>query len=267
MQALVTGHAGYIGGVLAAQLADAGHDVVGFDTDEDPVDDIRDVDRLRTVFADHEFDVVYHLAADADVWSDDWQPLVEHNVQGTVNVAGVAREHDVPVVFSSSIAASDQVNRYGRSKHLAEQALVEFDGVTTVRFPNVIGGPAPRGQAQSMIEQALDGEIEVWGGGEIVRPYVDVGDLCAFLRDLGSGPFDVATPAAVSSYSATNADAGERIQRIVAEETGSEPDLSVIERTPPSPIELVADDLCLRDPTPLDASLRTQILAAMDATP
>jgi len=263
MNALVTGHAGYIGGVLADQLADAGHTVVGFDNAADDTDDIRDVDRLRTVFADHDLDVVYHLAADADVWSDDWQPLVANNVQGTVNVASVAREHDVPVVFSSSIAAADQVNRYGHSKHLAEGAVSEFDGVTTVRFPNVIGGPAPRGQAQSMVEQALAGEIEVWGNGDIVRPYVDVGDLAAFLRDLGRGSFDVATPAAVSSYSFTNETVGEHIQAIVAEETGEEPALSVIDRTPPSPMELVAEDLAVRDPTPLRESLRSQILAAM----
>jgi len=265
MHALVTGHAGYIGGVLADQLVDAGHDVVGFDNDDDPADDIRDVDRLRTVFADHDFDVVYHLAADADVWSDDWQYLVENNVQGTVNVAGVAREHDVPVVFSSSISATDQSNRYGHSKHLAEGAVSEYDGVTTIRFPNVIGGPAPRGQAQAMIEQAIDGEIEVWGNGEIVRPYVDVNDLCTVLRDLGSGTFDVSSPAAVSSYSATNETVGERIQTIVAAETGSEPALSVIDRTPPSPMEYAVDDLAIRDPTSLDESLRSQVLAAVDA--
>jgi len=264
MNALVTGHAGYIGGVLADQLSDAGHEVVGFDNAADEADDIRDIDRLETVFAEHEFDIVYHLAADADVWSDDWQYLVENNVQGTVNVVDVARAHDVPVVFASSISAMDQSNRYGHSKHLAEGAVSEYDGVTTVRFPNVIGGDAPRGQAQAMIEQAVEGEIEVWGDGEIVRPYVDVGDLCTVLRDVGSGSFDVSGPAAISSYSATNEDVGERIQRIVAEETDTEPSLSVIEKTPPSPMEYVVDDLAVRDPTALDESLRSQIRAAMD---
>lgn len=264
MKVLVTGHAGYIGGVLADHLADDGHEVVGFDNAADPDDDIRDLDRLQAVFAEHDFDVVYHIAADADVWTDDWRYLVENNVMGTVNVVDAADEAGVPVVFSSSIAAADQVNRYGHSKHLAERAISEYDGVTTVRFPNVIGGAAPRGQAQSMIEQALDGEIEVWGNGDIVRPYVDVGDLATFLSDLGRGSFDVATPAAVSSYAATNEDVGERIQRIVAAETGAEPALSIIDRTPPSPMELAAEDVCLRDPTPLDESLRSQVRAAME---
>lgn len=264
MHALVTGHAGYIGGVLADQLSGAGHEVVGFDNAADPADDIRDQSRLETLFDTHEFDVVYHLAADADVWTDDWHHLVENNVMGTANVVDAARERDVPVVFASSIAAADQVNRYGHSKHLAEGAVSEFDGVTTIRFPNVVGGPAPRGQAQAMIEQGLDGEIEVWGSGEIVRPYVDVGDLCAFLRELGVGSFAVATPAAVSSYTYTNAEVGEAIQSVVAEETGTEPDLSVVDRTPPSPMELSAEDVTLRDPTPIEESLRSQIRAAME---
>lgn len=264
MNALVTGHAGYIGGVLAAQLSGAGHDVVGFDNAADPDDDIRDADRVETLFETNDFDVVYHLAADADVWTDDWRHLVENNVMGTANVVGVAREHDVPVVFASSIAAADQVNRYGHSKHLAEGAVSEYAGVTTIRFPNVVGGPAPRGQAQDMIEQGLDGEIEVWGEGEIVRPYVDVGDLCAFLRELGSGSFAVETPAAVSSDTFRNETVGERIQSIVAEETGTEPELSIVDRSPPSPMELSAEDVTLRDPTPIEDSLRSQIRAAME---
>ncbi|WP_372480021.1 NAD-dependent epimerase/dehydratase family protein [Halomicrobium sp. HM KBTZ05] len=264
MNALVTGHAGYIGGVLTEQLSAAGHEVVGFDNAADPADDIRDADRVEALFETEEFDVVYHLAADADVWTDDWRHLVENNVMGTATVVGVARERDVPVVFASSIAAADQVNRYGHSKHLAEGAVSEYDGVTTVRFPNVVGGPAPRGQAQDMIEQALDGEIEVWGDGEIVRPYVDVGDLCAFLRELGTGSFAVQSPAAVSSYTFTNAAVGESIQSIVAEETGTEPALSIVDRTPPSPMELSADDIRLREPTPIEASLRSQIRAAME---
>ncbi|PSP88591.1 NAD(P)-dependent oxidoreductase [Halobacteriales archaeon QS_4_66_20] len=264
MQVLLTGHAGYIGGVLADQLAAAGHDVVGFDHSADPAQDIRDADRVRSLFSDHEFDLVYHLAAEADVWVDDWQYLFENNVAGTVNVVAAARDAGVPVVFGSSVAATGEFNRYGRSKDLAEQAVSEYEQVTTVRFPNVVGLDAPRGQAQDMIEEGLAGEIEVWGNGEIRRSYVDVADLCSTLIELGTGSLTVETPTPISGRTTTNRELGELIQAVVEAETGSEPDLSLVDRSPPSPQSLTARGLRLQDPTPLKESIRSQVRATRD---
>jgi len=265
MNALVTGQAGYIGGVLADHLAAAGHDVVGFDSAADPADDIRNDDRVRTLFSEHEFDLVYHLAAEADVWVDDWGYLFENNVAGTVNVVAAARDADVPVVFGSSVAASGEFNRYGRSKDLAEQAVSEYEGVTTVRFPNVVGLDAPRGQAQDMIEEGLAGEIEVWGNGEIRRSYVDVADLCSALVELGTGSITVETPTSIYGRTTTNHELGELIQTVVDAETGSRPDLSLVERTPPSPQSLTADGFRVRTPTPLEQSVRSQVRATREA--
>jgi nucleoside-diphosphate-sugar epimerase len=264
MNAFVTGQAGYVGGVLAEQLSAAGDAVVGFDCASTPENDIRDAKRVRTVFEDHEFDAVYHLAAEADVWEDEWRYLVETNVMGTVNVVEAARAAAVPVVFASSVAATGTFNRYGRSKRLAERAVSEYEGVTTVRFPNVVGRGAPRGQVQAMVDQALDGEIEVWANGEIRRSYVDVEDLGGFLREFGDGSFAVETPAAVFGHTATNHEIGELIQDVVEDETGERPDLSLVGRTPPSPLELTAEDLRLHDPTPLRESVRTQVRATLD---
>ena len=264
MNALVTGQAGYIGGILAEQLSTAGEAVVGFDHSSNPDNDIRDADRVRTVLEDREFDAVYHLAAEADVWEDEWRYLVENNVMGTVNVVEAARAADVPVVFASSVAAAGTFNRYGRSKRLAERAVDEYEGVTTIQFPNVVGRSAPRGQAQAMIEQGLEGEIEVWANGEIRRSYVDVEDLAAFLRELGNDSFAVETPSAVFGHTATNRELGELIQEVVEEETGDRPELTLVDRTPPSPLELTAEDLRVRDPTPLKESIRSQVRAAMD---
>jgi UDP-glucose 4-epimerase len=264
MKTLVTGHAGYIGGVLADHLSDNGHDVVGFDRSTDSADDIRDRNRVDSVVAEHDFDLVYHLAADADVWEDDWEYLFENNVVGTVNVVAAAREAGIPVVFASSVAASGEFNLYGRSKNIAEQAVSGYDGVTTVRFPNVVGGEAPRGQAQDMIQEGLDGAIEVWGNGEIRRSYVDVEDLCSAVSEIGSDSFTPESPTSIFAHTTTNKELGEIIQAVVAEETGDRPSISLVDRSPPSPQTLTAADLRVREPTSLEASVRSQVRAAVE---
>ena len=78
MRILVTGHLGYIGTVLTPMLIDAGHEVVGLDSDlyekctfgaPPAVPAIADVEWLRTDVRDvtaeqlHGFDAVLHLAA------------------------------------------------------------------------------------------------------------------------------------------------------------------------------------------------------------
>jgi UDP-glucose 4-epimerase len=263
MKALVTGHAGYIGGVLADKLSRVGHEVVGFDCAAISEDDIRDADRVASVIADHEFDIVYHLAAEADVWVDDWQYLVDTNVMGTVNVVAAAREAGVPVVFASSVAASGEFNRYGRSKNLAEQAVSEYENVSTVRFPNVAGLGAPRGQAQDMIQEGVSGEIEVWDNGEIRRSYIDVRDLASALIDVGTDSYAARTPASIYAHTVTNLELGELIQSVVEEEVGTRPSLSLVNRSPPSPRRLTAEDWQLQDPKPLEESIRSQVRATM----
>ncbi|MFC7072069.1 NAD-dependent epimerase/dehydratase family protein [Halovenus rubra] len=266
MDALVTGHAGYIGGVLADQLVENGHNVIGFDRTADAGDDIRDRDRVEEVITTKELDIVYHLAADADVWVDDWPYLLENNVVGTANVAAATAEADIPLVFASSVAASGEFNRYGRSKNLAEQAVSEYDNVTTVRFPNVAGRGAPRGQAQDMIQEALSGDIEVWDNGNIRRSYIDVRDLASALIDIGTNAYTVRTPSSIFAHTVTNLELGESIQTVVAEETDTEPTLSLVDRTPPSPRTLTAAEWCLQNPIPLKESLRSQVQAALNDT-
>lgn len=263
MKALVTGHAGYIGGVLADKLSREGHEVVGFDCAAISDDDIRDSARVESVITD-EFDIVYHLAAEADVWVDDWQHLLDTNVMGTVNVVAAAQEAAVPVVFASSVAASGEFNRYGRSKNLAEQAVSEYENVSTVRFPNVAGLQAPRGQAQDMIQEGLSGDIEVWDHGEIRRSYIDVRDLASALIDVGRAPFTVRTPSSIFGHTVTNLELGELIQSVVEDETGSRPDRSIVDRSPPSPRTLTADDWQIQDPRPLEASVRSQVRATLE---
>jgi UDP-glucose 4-epimerase len=131
MHALVTGGAGFIGGHVAEQLADSGHDVTVLDNFE-PYYDLgikeHNVDAARaaadrsggeyTLVEDTitdealvtdlvaDADVVYHQAAQAGVRKsvDEPQKVNRYNVTGTLNVLEAARQTDLErvVVASSS---------------------------------------------------------------------------------------------------------------------------------------------------------------------
>ena len=100
--------------------------------------------------------------------------------------------------------------------------------------------------------------------GEIRRSYVDVADLCSALVELGTGSITVENPTSIYGRTTTNHELGELIQTVVDAETGSRPELSLVDRTPPSPQSLTADGFRVRDPTPLTESVRSQLRATRE---
>ena len=115
MRVLLTGHKGYIGTVMVPMLHDAGHEVVGLDTDlyeastfgEGMVEipelkkDIRDV-RLDDVRG---FDAVFHLAGLSNDPLGDLNPDLTYEINhlASLSLARLAKEAGVPrFVFSSS---------------------------------------------------------------------------------------------------------------------------------------------------------------------
>src|SRR5882724_8770382 len=154
MRILITGHKGYIGTVMMPLLADAGHEVVGLDSDlfeqctfgEAPREfpsirkDLRDVEA-----ADLEgFDAVVHLAGLSNDPLGDLNPALTYDINhlASVQLAKLAKEAGVNrFLFSSSCstygAASSEdlldehakfnpVTPYGRSKVLVEQDVVKL---------------------------------------------------------------------------------------------------------------------------------------------
>ena len=109
--------------------------------------DIRDLDRLNTVFEDHRPQVVFHAAAHKHV------PLMEvnvdeaitNNVLGTRNVVEVSLNYGVErMVLVSTDKAIRPASVYGATKRLAE--LIVLDAAhrsglpfSVVRFGNVLG--------------------------------------------------------------------------------------------------------------------------------
>lgn len=110
---------------------------------------VRDAERLETIFTKWKIDTVYHAAAYKHV------PLVEHNpseglqnnVLGTLNLAQAAKKHHTEnFVLISTDKAVRPTNVMGATKRFAElvlQALANQENSSTcfsmVRFGNVLG--------------------------------------------------------------------------------------------------------------------------------
>ncbi|RMH68489.1 MAG: NAD-dependent epimerase/dehydratase family protein [Actinomyces sp.] len=174
-----------------AHLADAGDEVVESGTD------IRDHGALTAEFEVADADVVYHLAAQADVGGS-WDSAVETlrvNVEGTLNVLAAARRAGVGrvlVVTSADVygvVRPDElpldestpfrpVSPYAASKAAADlyalQAwLGHHQDVVRARSFNHLGpGQSDRFVASALASRVVANEL---GGGEVVR----VGNLDA----------------------------------------------------------------------------------------
>jgi UDP-glucose 4-epimerase len=230
---LVTGGAGFIGSHLTDRLLSDGHEVTVVDnlvtglrtyvsTDATFVEgDVADRALVDEVFADQEFDAVFHIAGQASIRLSFSEPEVDlrTNVIGTVNVLRGCVESGVQrLVYASSMTAYGEpeliptpesvacvpVSYYGVTKYAAERyvhvtgARPDVDvAVTSLRMFNVYG---PRqsisnpyqGVLAIFIGNVLRGEpITIHGDGEQTRDFVFVDDVvAAWLRVLDAPELD-----------------------------------------------------------------------------
>ena len=179
---LVTGGAGYIGSHTVVELLNAGYEVVVYDnlSNSSPISldrvfqitgkralliegDIRDEQKLDSVFSQHDFDGVIHFAGLKAVGESVEQPLryYNNNVFGSLQLFESMIKHDVKtIVFSSSATVyGDPVelplhekmptgiptNPYGMSKLMIENILsglyVSDDSwrIARLRYFNPVG--------------------------------------------------------------------------------------------------------------------------------
>jgi UDP-glucose 4-epimerase len=226
-RAVVTGGAGFVGSHLADALRDRGDDVLVIDDlskgRDDRLDgvafvrgDVRDGPALARVVGEHGTEVVFHLAAQADVRASVADPVadLEINVAGTVHALEAARAVGARVVFASTGGAiyGDTDERptpetaptspeapYGTAKLCAEEYLRLYNRLhgtrhCILRLGNVYGprqDPAGEAGVVSIFAgRIVRGEAPplVFGDGRQTRDYVYVGDVVdAFLAAADAG--------------------------------------------------------------------------------
>ena len=219
MRAAVTGGAGFIGSHVVDALVARGDEVLVIDDlstgRREWVNAAAEL-RVHDIRAPYELeaDVVFHLAAQADVGTSMERPGfdAEVNVVGTVNTLEAARGCGAEVVFASTGGAiygevdapateatpRRPVSAYGIAK-LAAEAYVEgwnrIHGTrhSVLRFANVYGprqSASLEGGVVSIFMERLRSGVEtlVFGDGEQTRDYVYVGDVVeAVLAAVGRG--------------------------------------------------------------------------------
>ncbi|MEO3741895.1 SDR family oxidoreductase [Plantactinospora sp. B5E13] len=215
MRVLVTGHHGYLGGVLTPLLRAAGHEVTGLDTDYyldcllgPPPDDVPALRRdLRDVTAADcaGFDAVCHLAALCNDPIGNLNPELTYEVnhRATVRLARAAKTAGVTrFLFSSSCslygagpddrpldeeAGFNPITPYGESKILAEQDLSTLadDSFSPVFLRNATAyGFSPRLRGDLVVNDLtahalLTGEVRLLSDGSAWRPLVHAEDIAA----------------------------------------------------------------------------------------
>ncbi len=180
MHILVTGGAGYIGSVVAAELLRDGHTVTVYDnlykghTAAVPKGarfvrgDLFDTDLLTRTLREGGCDAVMHFAALSLVGESVAEPALyfRNNVAGTIALLDAMRAADVRrLIFSSTAAVYGQpdstpiyedavlrpINPYGESKLMVETMLRRYDeayGLHSValRYFNAAGASGPLGE-------------------------------------------------------------------------------------------------------------------------
>ena len=224
---LITGQNGYIGSILAPTFSQAGHDVVGLDSDYyrecTLVPDLAAIPWVRKDIRDlepadlHGFDAVVHLAALSNDpignLQADWTEAINFN--GSVHLAELARAAGVRrFLFSSSCIMYGMseaglvdetsplapMTEYARSKVRAEQAisaLAQDDFSPTFLRNGTVYGLSPRMRFDTVLNDLMGaavtaGEVVVYSDGKPWRPVVHVKDVArAFLAVMDAPREDV----------------------------------------------------------------------------
>lgn len=185
MTFFVTGATGFLGGRLARQLREAGHDVIALVRDparathladlgvQLAVGDVTDLESMREPMRG--VDGVYHVAGWYKIGVRDSSEAVKVNVNGTRNVLTLMHELGIPRgVYTSTLAVNSNthgrivdetyrftgthLSEYDRTKAAAHDVALEFIGKglpLIIVQPGLIYGPGDQGPSHDLLRDYL----------------------------------------------------------------------------------------------------------------
>jgi len=231
MKILVTGGAGFIGSHLCDTLLADGQEVTVVDNlvlgRKENIshlidnfnftfiqEDLLNVDGMKEIFKNGNFEMVYHLAANSDIQKGGKNPLLDYNLtfNTTFHVLQYMKDFGIKKFFFASTSAifgetSDKlfedygplrpVSNYGAGKLASEAFISAFSSTYNIqtwitRFPNVVGERFTHGVIYDFVRklQNNSNELEVLGNGEQCKPYVYVKDLVDGIQFVVNNSYD-----------------------------------------------------------------------------
>lgn len=218
MKILVTGGAGFIGSHICRRLVKDGHQVVAVDNlSNGSMENLKELEgsslfvfykfdinnsiKLRRVFDAHPFDMVFHLAANADTKKGEEAPHedIENTLFTTLNVLEMMRLFEVKKFFLASSSTvygnADErlqehcsimrpISHYGAAKLASEAFVSSFSHlhdfqVWIARFCNAVGPNMTHGVIPDLIKKLKQhpSELQVYGDGTQTKPFIYIDDL------------------------------------------------------------------------------------------
>ena len=218
MRLLVTGGAGFIGSHICKRLVTDGHQVVVIDNlsngnldrlkglEDNPLFsfyefDVNNTIKLRGVFDKHPFDMVFHMAANADTARGEEAPHedIENTLFTTLNIMEMMRIYEIKKFFfasSSTVYGNAEeriqehrsimrpISHYGAGKLASEAFVSSFSHlhdfqVWIARFCNAVGPNMTQGVIPDLIRKLRQhpAELEVFGDGTQTKPFIWIDDL------------------------------------------------------------------------------------------
>ena len=209
MNILVTGSEGFIGKRLSHRLKEIGHKVYGFDKANGR--NLLKIKSIRSDILNKKIDLVYHLAAEADLNKARKRPFncINLNIVSTINISQVCWENNIPLIYISTdcvygnqktfpsnedVTKENPAEIYALTKLAGEMAVKSYGDVglkwIIARIPTTYGeGMREALAVYVFLDQALKGNpLTIHGDGKQTRELSYIDDTVNGLVSLIKAP-------------------------------------------------------------------------------
>jgi UDP-glucuronate decarboxylase len=250
MRILVTGGAGFLGSHLSRKLIELGHDVIAVDNFftgcKKNIEDLLEGNRFEVIRHDVTFplflevDAIFNLACPASPLQYQKHPVqtVKTNVLGAINMLGLAKRLDIPILQASTSEVYGDPNVspqnelylgnvnsigiracYDEGKRVAETLFFDYMrqyglSIKVARIFNTYGPGMQLNDGRvvsNFIVQAIrNDDITIFGAGKQTRSFCYVSDLVEgliklmFSDKMTTGPINIGNPSEITIHHLAN---------------------------------------------------------------